>query len=140
MQNLAEDASIITAFSNIADDSLYFENCYFLENYGRQNSIHILLSSMTVNDSMFENNYAKFVTHGITLTSSNIHISNTSILFESNCHWAFVLEDDDFIRVCDDSDFYSRLDLSNLDTGFFNLYLTSSATLTNNTKVTNLIA
>ena len=140
VQNLATDGSVMVAVANIADDSLHFEDCYFIENYGKSNSIHILLSSMTINNSTFTNNYAQSVTHGVTLISSNLRISNSLIQFERHCHWTWSLSQQAFVEVCGESDFFARLDLRKLDTGFFNLYLTSFAEITGNTTVQHLLA
>ena len=101
----------------------------------------MLLSSLRINNCTFTNNYAKYVTHGITLISSNLRISNTIIQFERTCYWTFDVVEYRFIRLCSENeDFFERLDLSKLDTGFFNLYLTSIAYITENTIVQNLLA
>ena len=139
VQNMALDASVMYGLANIAEDSLKFENCTFSENYGKQNAIHMLLSSLSINNCDFTNNYAQYVTHGITLISSKLTISNSQIRFENNCRLTW--QEFTFNKICDSSlDFNSRLDLSKLDTGFFTLYLTSSAHITNNTIIQNLKA
>ena len=101
----------------------------------------MLLSSLNINNCTFTNNFAKYVTHGITLISSNLVISDTIIQFERNCYWTFNFREYRFMRICsEDADFFERLDLSKLDTGFFNLYLTSTALITDNTIIQNLLA
>ena len=61
--------------------------------------------------------------------------------FDRHCFWVYHLARSEFVEECDESrDFFDRLDLSKLDTGFFNLYLTSNAHITNNTVVKNLQA
>ena len=57
-------------------------------------------------------NYAQFVTHGITLISSQLWVSATNIMFTN------------FGRKKIDA-----LVLDKLDTGFFNLYLGSEITI-----------
>ena len=102
MQNLALDASVMYGLANIAENSLQFENCTFSENYGKSNAIHMLLSSLYINNCDFTNNYAQYVTHGITLISSNLVISNTQIQFERHCHWAYHFYEKVFAKICDD--------------------------------------
>ena len=132
---------MIYGLANIADKSIQFEDCVFNENYANTNTIHMLLSSLVINECDFINNYALAVTHGITLISSNIVVSRTKIRFDAHCHWAFHFLDFVFMMVCHDEDnFFERLDLSKLDTGFFTLYLTSSALITDNTVIQDLVA
>ena len=102
----------------------------------------MLLSSLSINNCTFTNNYAQIVTHGITLISSYLKMSNTMIQFERTCYRAFnITPEFDFIKLCsEDIDFFERLDLSKLDTGFFNLYLTSTALITEDTIIKNLLA
>ena len=52
--------------------SLRFNSTYIYRNWARQNVIHILLSSMEIINCEILNNYAKFVTSGITIISSNL--------------------------------------------------------------------
>ena len=139
MQNLAFDAAVMYGLSNIAEKSLQFEECHFEENYGKSNLIHMLLSSLHIDNSTFTNNYAKHVTHGITLISSNLVVNNSLIQFDNHCHYAYNIDLVEFVEICDeDENFLDRLNLDKLDTGFFNLYLTSSAHITGNTVVRNL--
>ena len=127
--------------ANIAEESLKFDDCTFSENYGKSNAIHMLLSSLSINNCTFTNNYAQYVTHGITLISSNLELSNSMIQFERHCYTAYNVDAYQFIQYCsEDIDFFERLDLSKLDTGFFNLYLTSTALITENTIIQNLLA
>ena len=84
--NWAEDGGVVYAMSNtqtydnslvaIEDESgttlapLRFKQSIFKENWSKQNTIHILLSIMEIKESQILDNYAHFVTHGITLISS----------------------------------------------------------------------
>lgn len=127
--------------SNQATNALSFKNCTISENYGRSNTIHMLLSQLNIADSVFVNNYALFVTHGITLISSNLIMNHTLVEFNSHCHYAFNRAEQRFVTVCNqENHFEDRLQLAKLDTGFFNLYLTSNAHITNGTVVRNLLA
>lgn len=87
-------------------------------NFSRQNLIHILLSSMIIEKSTMSDNYAIFVTHGITLISSELWVQTTKIMFT------------DKGRELIDS-----LTLDKLDTGFFNLYLKSTIYISKGTVV-----
>ena len=99
----------------------------------------MLLSSLSIDNSTFHNNYAKYVTHGITLISSNLVLNNSLVQFDNDCYYAFHMTSLEFIEVCHKNvNFLDRLNLGKLDTGFFNLYLTSSAHITGNTVVQNL--
>ena len=103
--------------------------------------MHMLLSSLKINHTLFMNNYAQVVTHGITLITSNLVLSDSLVEFNTHCYYTYSLTELRFLRLCDDDNrFEDRLDLSKLDTGFFNLYLTSKAHITDNTIVRNLIA
>ena len=125
--------------ANIAENSFQFIDCLFSENYGKSNTIHLLLSSGVFTNCDFSNNYAKHVTHGFTLISSNLVIRKSIIHFEKHCYWfiANVNNRIQFAKNCDDAnDFFARqLDLSKLDTGFFNLYLTSNALISEDTVI-----
>ena len=127
--------------SNQAEGSIRFEDSLFSENYGKTNTFHMLLSSLEIDNCDFTNNYAQYVTHGITLITSNLKISNSKIRFEKECHYGFDFGTVTFVKICSEyDDFFSRLKLEKLDTGFFNLYLTSYALITENTVIEDLLA
>ena len=75
--NMAEDGGIVYGMGNqlsTADykntDNLSLKSTLVEKNWSKQNLIHILLSTMLINDCKIVDNYAQFVTHGITLISS----------------------------------------------------------------------
>jgi len=78
------------------------------DNWAQQNLIHILLSTMVIDGCKMDDNYAQYVTHGITLISSKLEVKATEIRF-TNAGLEMI----------------SKLVLDKLDTGFFNLYLGS---------------
>ena len=92
--------------------------CDIKGNFSRQNLIHILLSSMMIQKSTLSDNYAMFVTHGITLISSQLWVETTKIMFT----------DQGREKV-------DALNLDKLDTGFFNLYLKSTIYISKGTVV-----
>ena len=73
---------------------------------------------MDIKECRMADNYAQYVTHGITLISSQMWVSTTKILFT------------DLGRQKIDA-----LVLDKLDTGFFNLYLGSEITIQDRTVV-----
>ena len=90
--NTADDGGIVYSMSNqvsatstsqfipLRDDngellpSLRFNMTDIKGNFSKQNLIHILLSSMIIEKSTLSDNYAIFVTHGITLISSQLWV------------------------------------------------------------------
>ena len=59
--------------------SLRFKSCDIYKNWSRQNLMQILLSSMKITNCDVRNNYAKFVTSGITMINSNLVVESTLI-------------------------------------------------------------
>ena len=84
--------------------ALRFSNSMIVSNWSHRNLIHILYSTMHINNCKVLDNYSLFVTHGITLTSSKLSIDLTYFNFSTTL--------------------LARLDslkLDKLDTGIFNL-------------------
>ena len=69
------------------------------------------------------NNYAHKVTHGFTMVESEVFVESTQIY-----------NTDSMLNKL------QKLSLQSVDTGFFNLYLSSQLYLANNTEVRNLWA
>ena len=78
---------------------------------------------MKISNCNILDNYSRYVTHGVTLITSEITVEATKISFSDEMNQK--------IR---------GLRLENLDTGFFNLYPNSVLYLTNKTEVMNLTA
>ena len=100
--------------------ALKFYNSTFQDNYGEQNLIHLSLSEMYIENSIFLDNYARFVNHGITLLSSLVEMRESEVRFSEG--------------------FADSLDLARLDTGFFNLFPASTVYIKDNTIFSNLRA
>ena len=77
-------------------------------------------SNTYIKDSIFENNSADIVNHGITMITSNLEFVNSTITFTK--------------------EFSDKLELSKLDTGFFSLFLSSKIYITDNSRISNLKA
>ena len=73
---------------------------------------------MFIENSTFTDNFAKFVNHGITLISSKVEMRESEVKFTEG--------------------FADNLDLSRLDTGFFNLFPASDLRIKDNTVFSNL--
>lgn len=73
---------------------------------------------MFIENSTFTDNFAKFVNHGITLISSKVEMRESEVTFTEG--------------------FADNLDLSRLDTGFFNLFPASELHIKDNTVFSNL--
>ena len=75
---------------------------------------------MYIENSVFIDNYARFVNHGITLLSSLVEMRESEVRFSEG--------------------FADSLDLARLDTGFFNLFPASTVYIKDNTIFRNLRA
>ena len=78
---------------------------------------------MKISNCNILDNYSRYVTHGVTLITSEITVEATKISFSDEMNKKI-----------------KGLHLQNLDTGFFNLYPNSVLFLTNKTEVMNLTA
>ena len=101
MGNMADDGGIVYSMSNeqpanfdtqskflaIKDEdgnplrALRFAASVIKDNWSNRNLMHILYSTMQINNCKILDNYSFFVTHGITLTSSKLYMEMTYITF-----------------------------------------------------------
>ena len=82
--------------------------------------VNLLLSEMVIESSEFVNNYAELVNHGITMITSTLVMKECNVRFEEG--------------------FAETKELQAVDTGFFNLFLTSKLYIQDNTRIQNLYA
>ena len=75
---------------------------------------------MVVEETVFQDNYANLVNHGVTMITSKLNMKNCTIFFSEG--------------------FPETLDVLSVDTGFFNLFLTSNLTIQDHTTIKNLKA
>ena len=61
--------------------NLRFYNSTIQGSFSIQNTLQILQSTIIISDCRLVDNYAKFVTHGITLISSTLYVEKTLISF-----------------------------------------------------------
>ena len=61
--------------------ALSFENCVFTLNFARQNLIQLMSSEAYITNSVFEDNSASIVNHGITMITSNLQFVNSIVKF-----------------------------------------------------------
>ena len=73
--------------------------------------------------SLFEDNSAQIVNHGITMITSKLEFVNSEVKFT-----------DEFAATLDD------VRLNKLDTGFFSLFLSSTIYISDHTYISNLKA
>ena len=66
---------------NSQDLALYFNNCSFKLNSANQNLIQLMSSEAYITDSVFEDNSASIVNHGITMITSNLQFVNSIVKF-----------------------------------------------------------
>jgi len=105
------------------EPSLTFSDSEIRDNWATQDTIHILRSSLIVLNCDMLDNYSHEVTHGFTMVASEVYLETTRI--SNSLAMKRKLE---------------KLQLSSVDTGYFNLYLQSELHLSNNTEVKNLLA
>ena len=83
-------------------------------NWAKQDTIHILRSSMKLYNSDMIDNYAHEVSHGFTMVESEVFLEKT--------------------RIRNTAEMSAKLDalhLATVDTGFFNMYLGSMLVISN---------
>ena len=119
-RNFGNDASAVYGMANNSPYALKFYDSIFENNEADQNLMHLQLSEMLIENSTFTDNFAKFVNHGITLISSTVEMKESKVTFSEG--------------------FADSLDLSRLDTGFFNLFPASTLYINDNTVFSNLKA
>ena len=100
---------------------MFISSTVFRKNWAVQNMINLKLTDMFIEESLFEDNFASVVTHGIVLIKSSLEISSTKITFTSRL-----------------SEVLSKI--SKLDTGFFQLQMSSTLRLRSNSVIENLKA
>ena len=88
-----------------------------------QDTVHILRSSIKFYDSDMVDNYASTVSHGFTMVESDVFLEKTRIS-NSKSMIAKLL----------------KLRLAAVDTGFFNMYLSSQLFISNESEIRGLIA
>ena len=106
--------------ANTDPEALKISNSWLQKNTADQNLVNLLLSEMVIEDSQFSDNSALLVNHGITMITSTLVMSNCTVFFSEG--------------------FAETLNLQQVDTGFFNLFLTSKLYIQNNTVIKNLYA
>ena len=77
---------------------------------------------MRIKDCEIVDNYAQTVTHGMTMIASEVFVEGTKILNTEPFY-----------------EFISNKKLEKVDTGFFNLYLSSELDISKNTEIRSLI-
>ena len=82
--------------------------------------MQLMSSKAYFEDSIFTDNSATFVNHGITMITSETEFYNSQVTFSPG--------------------YSDNLDLQKLDCGFFSLFLSSTIRIGNKTKISNLKA
>ena len=118
--NLGNDGAVMYGMYNFSPQALSFSECSFVKNFADQNLMQLMSSQALVEHSTFTDNSATQVNHGITMITSQIEFYNSTVSFSDG--------------------FAETLDLSKLDCGFFNLFLSSTIRIGRNTEIRNLRA
>ena len=66
---------------NSSPRALSFETCYFIRNTAIQNLMQLMSSKAYFDDSIFTDNSAQFVNHGITMITSETEFYNSQVAF-----------------------------------------------------------
>lgn len=105
--NYGFDASTIYGMANTDPEALKISDSELMNNSAKQNLVNLLLSEMVIENTYFKDNSAELVNHGITMITSRLVMKGSIVEFS-----------DEFADSL-------RENTQQVDTGFFNLFLTS---------------
>ena len=115
--------SVLYAMYNSHAKALSFSSCTFERNYAELNLMQLMSSVAYIEHSKFVDNAAEIVNHGITMITSSLDFANST-----------VTNSEEFSATLTDEA------LSSVDTGFFSLFLSSTITIRDHAKISNLKA
>ena len=81
-RNFAEESgAVLYAMYNSDERALTFDDCYFYLNSAHQNLMQLMSSEAYIVNSLFEDNSAQIVNHGITMITSNLKFVRSEVTF-----------------------------------------------------------